>query len=109
MKRVLALALIVALVSIGVPTASFAGPRVNSSVTGIAFFHHPGHPGQRPSSHQWSQVLLGHRVGQQQGALTGDRDQPDPGAGDHRQRHLRWTRRLTAPSCHPLPHLSPRT
>jgi hypothetical protein len=36
MKRVLALVLVVALVSIGLPTASFAGPRVNSSVAGIA-------------------------------------------------------------------------
>lgn len=36
MKRVLALALVVALISIGVPTSSFAGPRVNSSVAGIA-------------------------------------------------------------------------
>jgi hypothetical protein len=36
MKRVLALALIVALVSIGMPMSSFAGPRVNSSVAGIA-------------------------------------------------------------------------
>jgi hypothetical protein len=36
MKRVLALVLVVALVSIGLPTASFAGPRVNSSVAGMA-------------------------------------------------------------------------
>jgi hypothetical protein len=36
MRRLLALALIVALVMIGVPTSSFAGPRVNSSVAGIA-------------------------------------------------------------------------
>ena len=36
MKRVLALVLVVALVSIGLPTASFAGPRVSSSVAGIA-------------------------------------------------------------------------
>jgi hypothetical protein len=36
MKRLLALALVVALISIGVPTSSFAGPRVNSSVAGIA-------------------------------------------------------------------------
>jgi hypothetical protein len=35
MRRLLALALIVALVSIGVPMSSFAGPRVNSSVAGI--------------------------------------------------------------------------
>jgi hypothetical protein len=36
MRRLLALALVVALISIGVPTSSFAGPRVNSSVAGIA-------------------------------------------------------------------------
>jgi hypothetical protein len=36
MKRVLALVLVVALVSIGLPTASFAGPRANSSVAGFA-------------------------------------------------------------------------
>jgi hypothetical protein len=36
MRRLLALALIVALVTIGVPISSFAGPRVNSSVAGIA-------------------------------------------------------------------------
>jgi len=36
MKRLLALALVVALVTLGVPTSTFAGPRVNSSVAGIA-------------------------------------------------------------------------
>jgi hypothetical protein len=36
MKRTLVLALIVALVSLGVPTSSFAGPRLSSSVAGVA-------------------------------------------------------------------------
>ena len=36
MRRILALALVVALVMIGVPTASFAGPRATSSVAGMA-------------------------------------------------------------------------
>jgi hypothetical protein len=36
MKRLLALTLVAALVSLGVPTASFAGPRINSSVAGVA-------------------------------------------------------------------------
>jgi hypothetical protein len=36
MKRFLALALVVALATLGVPTASFAGARVNSSVAGVA-------------------------------------------------------------------------
>jgi hypothetical protein len=36
MKRLLALALVVALVTLGVPTSSFAGPRTNSSVAGTA-------------------------------------------------------------------------
>ena len=36
MKRLLALTLAVALVMIGVPTSSFAGPRVTSSVAGMA-------------------------------------------------------------------------
>ena len=36
MKRLLALALVVALVLVGVPTSSFAGPRANSSVAGMA-------------------------------------------------------------------------
>jgi hypothetical protein len=36
MRRLLSLALIAALVTVGLPSASFAGPRVNSSVTGIA-------------------------------------------------------------------------
>jgi hypothetical protein len=36
MKRLLALALVVALVTIGVPTASFAAPRSTSSVAGVA-------------------------------------------------------------------------
>jgi hypothetical protein len=37
MKRILALALVVSLVALGVPTSAFAaGPRVNSSVAGMA-------------------------------------------------------------------------
>ena len=36
MKRILALALVAALVTLGVPTSSFAGPRLSSSVTGVA-------------------------------------------------------------------------
>ena len=36
MKRVLALALVVALVTLGVPTSTFAGQRVTGSVAGIA-------------------------------------------------------------------------
>ncbi len=36
MKRILALALVVTLVTLGVPTSSFAGPRLNSSVAGVA-------------------------------------------------------------------------
>jgi hypothetical protein len=36
MKRLLSLALIAALVTVGLPSATFAGPRLNSSVAGIA-------------------------------------------------------------------------
>ena len=36
MRRLLVLALVVALVTVGVPISSFAGPRVNSSVAGFA-------------------------------------------------------------------------
>ena len=36
MKRLLSIALIAALVTVGLPSAMFAGPRLNSSVAGIA-------------------------------------------------------------------------
>jgi hypothetical protein len=36
MKRLLSLALVLALVTVGMPATSFAGPRVNSSVAGTA-------------------------------------------------------------------------